>query len=130
MQALDVKGDQMHIEMGKEYQTRDGRRVRIYAVERAGIYPVHGAYWKDNAWWSAAWKPDGMAAGRAFEKISCFDLVSEYKQPFSYERWVNVYPDGTMGGIYESVREANRQASGNRIACVKVLISGIEGEGI
>lgn len=30
-------------EPGKEYKTRDGRKVRIYATDAGGEYPIHGA---------------------------------------------------------------------------------------
>lgn len=33
----------MKIEMGKKYKTRDGRKVRLYAVDCGGTYSVHGA---------------------------------------------------------------------------------------
>jgi hypothetical protein len=31
------------ISMDKQYRTRDGREVRIYAVDGGGKYPIHGA---------------------------------------------------------------------------------------
>lgn len=50
----------MKIEVGKKYKTRDGRDVRIYAVDGFGVYCVHGAYydvadygeigWIDDSW--------------------------------------------------------------------------------
>ena len=58
------------ISMNKQYRTRDGKKVRIYAVDAGGYCPVHGAYlnqgeypygggyyrewvhycWTDNGW--------------------------------------------------------------------------------
>jgi hypothetical protein len=30
------------IELGKTYRTRDGREVKIYAVDGGGEFPIHG----------------------------------------------------------------------------------------
>lgn len=51
------------IEMGKVYRTRDGREVRIYAVDAGACWPVHGAI-KDSerpVWTMADWTPEGLA---------------------------------------------------------------------
>lgn len=52
------------IELGKKYRTRDGREVRIYAIEAAGIYPVHGAVRSINGFWcSRMWNHSGRMQG-------------------------------------------------------------------
>ena len=33
----------MNISKDKEYTTRDGREVEIYAIRKGGEYPIHGA---------------------------------------------------------------------------------------
>jgi hypothetical protein len=38
------------IDITKQYETRSGLPVRIYAVDCGGDYPVHGAYFKENEW--------------------------------------------------------------------------------
>lgn len=40
--------------MGKTYRTRDGREVRIYAVDGGGLYPVHAAYLEPSCGWISA----------------------------------------------------------------------------
>jgi len=47
------------IELGKQYKTRDGREVRIYAVDGGGEYPVHGAIKYDGGWFSRCWAAKG-----------------------------------------------------------------------
>lgn len=48
------------IELGKKYRTRDGREVRIYAVDGGGEYTIHGALLNScNEWEQAEWTRDG-----------------------------------------------------------------------
>jgi len=48
------------ISMDKKYRTRDGREVRIYAVDGGCEYPVHGAYKNDDGTWCPdSWNGDG-----------------------------------------------------------------------
>lgn len=50
----------MNIEAGKFYQTRDGRKVRIYATDgQKDGYPIHGAVLYVNGWEVAGWHSDG-----------------------------------------------------------------------
>jgi len=51
-------------EVGKEYKTRDGRMVRIYATDAGGDYPIHGAILSPdtrNGWICESWDKDGKA---------------------------------------------------------------------
>lgn len=48
------------ISMDKKYKTRDGREVRIYAVDGAEPYVVHGAIMDGRGWRAEyCWKIDG-----------------------------------------------------------------------
>ena len=48
------------IEVGKSYKTRNGRQVRIYAVDGAGGTAIHGAVWSNlGTWRSTSWYADG-----------------------------------------------------------------------
>ena len=48
------------LEVGKSYNTRDGRQVRIYAVDGAGDEAIHGAVWSNlGTWRSTTWCADG-----------------------------------------------------------------------
>ena len=48
------------VEVGKSYKTRNGREVRIYAVDGAGDTAIHGAVWSNlGTWRSTSWYADG-----------------------------------------------------------------------
>lgn len=50
----------MKIEEGKFYKTRDGRKVRIYAIDAARPNNVNGAVFDDAfGWLIQAWRQDG-----------------------------------------------------------------------
>lgn len=60
-------------EVGKEYQTRDGRRVRIYATDAGGDYPIHAAVWGNDRWHAPdSWLADG---GHSRTRQSDLDLM-------------------------------------------------------
>jgi len=48
------------IEVGKTYYTKDGRKVRIYATNSGGVYPVHGAYLMEEEWIGETWTSEGQ----------------------------------------------------------------------
>jgi len=48
------------IEVGKEYKTRDGSAVRIYAIDGTGETAIHGAIFeKLGLWVPTTWCTDG-----------------------------------------------------------------------
>lgn len=49
----------MTISMDKKYTTRDGRPVRIYAVDAGGNYPIHGTIYNGEKWNIACWTHSG-----------------------------------------------------------------------
>lgn len=112
------------IELGKKYKTRDGRKVRIYAVDCGGHRPVHGAIRENNEWVAYTWLHDGVAG------LHCNSLI-EVKPRIQREVWVNVYPDGQI--MHEQRKTADAFSVDNtdrRIACVKLVIDCEEGEGL
>lgn len=114
------------IEMGKTYRTRDGREVRIYAVDGESRYPVHGAYKTDTGHFrSWAWSIEGTT-----QPGGCvahyLDLI-EVKPRIRREVWVNVYPDGPG---YPTKNEADRHAGIERLACIPLTIDCAEGDGL
>lgn len=48
----------MNIEVGKFYKTRDGRKVRIYAVDARPAWPIHGAILYAHGWVHDEWRRD------------------------------------------------------------------------
>jgi len=118
------------ISKDKQYRTRDGREVRIYATDGHPEEPVHGAF-KDfgEDWNHTSWYMDGTSVYR----VKGADLV-EVKPRIKRTYWVNVYPESvsfkTTSVLWPSKERADDQAMINRIACVKVEIDVEEGEGL
>lgn len=47
------------IDKNKQYKTRSGLPVRIYATDSGGNYPVHGAVLDHHGWFEFGWANDG-----------------------------------------------------------------------
>lgn len=111
------------ISKDKQYRTRNGREVRIYATDHEGGYSVQGAYKSEaGGWWSHSWIING--------KDPCdddFDLI-EVKPRIKREFWVNVYPQDYSTANTRQLADA--YPCNDRLACVKVEIDCEEGEGL
>ena len=116
------------IDPKKQYRTRDGREVRIYAVDGGGPLSVHGAIYKPclEEWETRQWPATGHYGT---ENPSPCDLI-EAKPRIYHEVWVNVYPWGVSEGYKTKVNADNYEVPGDRIACVKLVIDCEEGEGL
>ena len=116
------------IEMGKQYRTRDGREVRIYAINCGGCGSVHGAINNmNNVWDVCSWDPYGKLPYCSQDHVS--DLI-EVKPRIKRDVWVNVYQDGS-GFTYGTKEEADKYSNHrHRLACVKLAIDVEEGEGL
>ncbi len=107
-------------------RTRDGRKAGVYAIDCGGVYPVHG--WitsQDGSRRPVAWTENGRHIAHKDQPL---DLIRERKA-FRLERWVNVYHCGSVG-VYDTRAHANLNCTPTRIACVKVIIEGHEGDGL
>jgi hypothetical protein len=70
------------IEMGREYQTRDGREVRIVSVTppEPNTYPVLG-YWSYGGSWSiGTWKADGLATSAGIHNLDLIPVPKKHKR--------------------------------------------------
>ena len=114
----------MAVSMDKQYRTRDGREVRIYAVDGCGDYPIHGAIKKEVGWDVRVWPVTGLHD--SYENI---DLI-EVKPRIKREYWLNVYETELSWGLSISREMADKCTKSGRIACVKVVIDCEEGEGL
>lgn len=116
------------IDPKKQYKTRDGREVRIYAVDGALPYSVHGAVKHGDSWISKDWDDNG-----GFLTPHCetdpLDLI-EVRPRIQREVWVNVYPGRVGQYTYDCKEAADAHESEQRIACVKLVIDVEEGEGL
>lgn len=84
----------LKIEAGKQYVTRDGKRVRIYATDGRGALPVHGAVFNEGWWCATEWYADGRYVSnvRLPEYESAMDLVAEYDWRQEIP-WDHIHPD-------------------------------------
>ena len=124
----------MTINMTDKYQTRDGCEVRIYAVDGACAFPVHGAVKRSDEWRSATWTSDGRFSTWASGPPQADDLVLV---PVRRSVWLNVYPYPREGiftflvagcSICPTREQADSAARPDRIACIHVEFT--EGEGL
>lgn len=115
------------IDPAKKYRTRDGREVRIYAVDGNVDRPVHGAVLNKEGWYPMVWCRDGRWSSCARELGP--DLI-EVRPRIQREVWVNVYPSAVMGCHCSKVGADGAATDGTRIACVKLVIDCEEGEGL
>jgi len=118
----------MTIDINKKYRTRDGREVRIYAIDGGRSKNIiHGATLEQDAGWCIAfWNRNGE-----FDTSGCnsdYELI-EVKPRIKQKVWVNVYPDHCCGAYHEK-RHADEMAAPHRIGCVQVEIECEEGEGL
>jgi len=47
------------INKDKKYQTREGLKVRIYAIDGYGYFPIHGAIKHKEKWRMECWTKNG-----------------------------------------------------------------------
>lgn len=113
------------IDKNKQYRTRDGREVRIYATDGIGAYPVHGATRGSQGWTPEKWTAGGLFFFDGSHREG--DLV-EVKPRLQVEAWVNVYKD--CFATYDNKETANRNRGSQCLACVKITIDCEEGEGL
>ena len=110
------------ISMDKQYRTKNGYEVRIYAVDGSGYYPIHGAYMHNGEWVMYRWNEQGISINNPE-----LNLI-EVKPRIQREEWVNVYSYGSCG--YLTRKDADVGASPDRISCIKRTLDCEEGEGL
>jgi len=120
------------IDINKQYRTRDGREVRIYATDGGGRNAIHGAIKLEDGWIYQVWPK----SGRYFEdeegdeveecRIDLIEVRPRHKRTV----WVNMYGTGIVGETCSSKEHADLAAACYRIACIKVDLDFEEGEGL
>lgn len=108
------------IDPKKTYRTRDGREVRIYAVDGGLGYPVHGA-WSHNgaAWCATEWYGDGASATNV--RLDLIEVLPKRTLDVWVVRWLN-------GGL--SVFNYKPDRTDNAEACLHIVREYEEGEGL
>jgi len=114
------------IDPKKQYRTRSGDDVRIYAVDGDEEMPIHGAIFTKHGWKVNSWARDGKWCPNMTDGV---DLI-EVKPRIKREVWVNVYPSQVTDVIHRDKATADAVAQQKRIACVKLTIDCEEGEGL
>ena len=117
------------IDISKQYRTRDGRKVRIYATDGGLEHCMtHGAAKNKSGYWEAAsWY---TAHGGYYD---CgvdhhYDLI-EVRPRHKRTVWLNVCPDGTYVASTKKLAD-DMMVAPYRIACIKVELDFEEGEGL
>jgi hypothetical protein len=109
------------IDKSKNYRTRDGREVRIYATDGGGYWPVHGAIQLSSSGWApVSWDNDGNGCN-LFHRDSLIEVRPRHKRTV----WLHVFKNSTVCATEEAYYEIT-----NRIACIKVELDFQEGEGL
>lgn len=116
----------MKIDWDKPVQTIGGKKVRIYARDGGGMYPVHGAVMDTpgTLWRQQYWTSDGKFRSGEYETQE--DLVNV---PNKVDIWINIYRDDTFG-VYPSREQADRAPRRDRLACVNFKSYVATGEGL
>lgn len=116
----------------KPVQTRDGKPARIIATNRrsqGGSYPIialitHSTGSEEIALFTeqGLYNYGGLP--------SSTDLIN-VPEKRTYERWVNVYADGSAGGPHLDRQSADSAgAHTGRVACIHIKREYVEGEGL
>jgi len=111
------------ISKDKQYTTREGSEVRIYATEEVGLYPIHGAIKRSEGWISASWGSSGYVVSPCREMPD--DLI-EVKPRMKVERWVVVYGNGEVN----TLKTPPVPGSCGRFAIKHIVFEVEEGEGL
>ena len=74
------------ISKDKQYTTREGQEVRIYAIDGKGSYPIHGAVLINEGWDEKTWNHDG-SFDREESRFDLIEIVPKVKV------WVEYYLD-------------------------------------
>lgn len=117
----------MKIEEGKQYETKCGYRWAAYSFYAGGDWPIHGAWQNPQTkqWQIGAWSKDGKHM-----LTEDYNLVPA-KREFARERWINVYEwEETLHTDKWHANAAAGNADSKRLACVRVMITCREGDGL
>jgi len=117
------------IDISKQYRTRGGREVRIYATD-GGFEKcmVHGAmknkmgYWEMTSWYT---KHGGFYDNPDRHPHDLIEVRPRHK----WTVWMNIYgPESFTSHI--SREQAEDEQDADRLACIKVDLDFEEGEGL
>lgn len=112
------------IDKNKQYKTRSGREVRIYATDGVEPHPVHGAIKLGDGWIYALWKSTGCVVS-VFQEMP--DDLIEIKRRIKIERWIALDRLGN-GAMY--LDKPPRSVISTAFAIKHISFEVEEGEGL
>lgn len=113
------------ISKDRVYRTRDGREVRVYATDGAGLFNVHGAIKERCGWSPTMWANDGYWIQNRPTEPGNNDLI-EVKPRIKLTVWLTIYDDYSVMTSMQKPTKFNRFA----VACKEVPIDCEHGEGL
>ena len=113
------------IDPKKQYRTRQGLPVRIYAVDGDDEMPIHGAVMTAHGWRANSWQRSGKWMDGKYDGA---DLI-EVKPRIKRKVWMNVYPH-RMGVPHGNHAYVAAHRGKDAIACVEIDIDVEEGHGL
>ena len=118
------------IDINKQYRTRDGREVRIYATDGGGPCPIHGAIRGLNFWSTANWSKNGsytVVYGQEHDN----DLI-EVRPRHKRTVWLIVWSSNYIQVMNTPEWQISTSGRSGEVpyACVKVELDYEEGEGL
>ena len=94
--------------------TRSGNNARIICTDVKNVYSVVALIAEDKDERVETYLKDG----RYIESRQSSDDL--FFAPEKHEGWVNIYPQGRLGGLYGSAEKAKQNADSALIAIVKI----------
>jgi hypothetical protein len=117
------------IDINKQYRTRDGREVRIYATDGGDLCEnrtIHGAVLSGSNWVFAVWNAMNGKCYASVKQDMEIDLI-EVRPRHKRTVWLNVFHHNVMAFFTNEGAKSNGYG---RIACIKVELDFEEGEGL
>lgn len=116
-----IKMNELKLEVGKWYRTRNGNKAFVSHKVIDGIEAVcpYGGYVIDHHKHARLWCWFENGTDFSDNDLHEFDLIEEWKEPLKGECWVNVYSTETCVANSTKFR-ADDQAMKDRIARIKV----------
>ena len=94
----------MQISLDKQYTTRDGHAVRIYAVDGSSNYPVHGAILYKDGWRLYSWTITGVYSNGSIDIKDLIEIKPIQDKDPVYA-WDNSYTHLRVSGFYDKINK-------------------------
>lgn len=112
------------IDKAKEYRTRDGRPVRIYATDGSGDRVVQGAYLGSDGWIQCNWFTTGI-----FHPVLGQDGLGliEIKPRHKRTMWLSLHRNSQYDRGYPTLGESQLNSRTDIYARIKIEVDAEEG---